>query len=291
VHLIALKILRHSERRGAQELSRETRLLANMESGVLEIRVQSPQRREIRIDMWDLVKGVEIPQIDVRLALEVPASMHVVLRSSSGDVQTSQLIGRQDVRTASGDIDISGASGLLSVETRSGDVTLTDVGTASVGTASGDVVITSARGALDVDSQSGDVRVDSASDSVLVTTASGEVRVGLARDGLDIRTTSGDVTARGGGHVRVRTTSGETKVALMAPLRHAEFSSASGDVTVRVASGIDCDLDADAGSGEVDVQLPLDIRSMKGNHLVGRMGRGNSGIVVRSSSGSVNVTR
>jgi DUF4097 and DUF4098 domain-containing protein YvlB len=135
------------------------------------------------------------------------------------------------------------------------------------------------------------VRVDAADDSIRVETASGEVRVGLARGGLDVRTASGDVIARGGGRVRVRTVSGEAKVALIAPLRHADLSTASGDVTVRVAPGIDCELDADAGSGEVDVELPLDVRSMHGNHVVGRLGRGTAGIVIRSSSGSVNVAR
>lgn len=291
VHLVALKSLHHSERRGAAELSRETRLVANLDSGVLQIQVLYPQRREIRLDVWDLVKGVEIPQLDVRLVLEIPPSLALTLRSASGDVQTSQLGGRQDVKSSSGDVDIASAQGAVTVETRSGDATLTDVAAASVGTASGDVVITSARGPVEVATQSGDVRIDSAADSVAVATASGEVRVGFARVGLDVRTASGDITARGGGQVRVRTVSGETKVALVAPLRRAEFSSGSGDVTVRVAAGIECALDADAGSSEVDVQLPLEVRSMHGNHVVGRLGRGTAAIVVRSSSGSVHVTR
>lgn len=291
VHLMALRIVRHSERRGANELTRDTSLEADVQSGVLALRVRYPQRREIHIDVWDLMKGIEIPEIEVRIALEVPSGMHVALHSSSGDLQTAGLSGRQDLRSSSGDIDVSDASGPLSIDTRSGDATLQDVTSADIGTASGDVVVTSARGPVSVSSQSGDVRIDSAADSVTIATTSGEVRVGLARAGLDVRTASGDVVARGGGHVRVRTVTGESKVALVAPLRHADLSSSSGDVNVRVASGIDCQLDADAGSGEVEVELPLDVRTMHGNRIVGRSGRGTAGIVIRSSSGSVNVAR
>lgn len=291
VHLVALKILRHSERRGADVLARETTLEADVQSGVLALRVHYPQHREIRLDVWDLMKGIEIPEIEVRLALEVPEELRVALHSTSGDLQTAGLSGRQDLTSISGDIGVTDASGPLRVETRSGDATLMEITSAAIGSTSGDVVVTSARGPVDVSTRSGDVRVDSGVDSITIETASGEVRVGLARDGLDVRTASGDVVARGGGRVRVRTVSGEAKVALVAPLRHADLSTGSGDVTVRVASGIDCQLDADAGSGEVDVELPLDVRTMHGNHIVGRLGRGTAGIVIRSASGSVNVAR
>ena len=291
VHLEALKVLRHADRKGAEELARGVRLVADVQPGVLQIHVDYPQRREIRLGVWDLVKGVEIPEINVELAMQVPPSMEVVLRTSNGDLRTSRLTGRQQVRTSSGDVDISDAPGALTVETRSGDATLTDVGAADIGTASGSVVLTSARGVVSVNTQSGDVRIDEASDSVAVATASGEVRLGLARGGFDVRTASGDVVARGAGRVRVRTVSGESKVALIAPLKGAEFSSGSGDVSVRVAPGIDFQLDADAGSGEVDVQVPMDVRSMKGNRVVGRTGRGTAGILIRSASGSVSVAR
>ena len=291
VHLVALKLVRHSEGHGADALASGTRLTADQRSGVLQIHVQYPQRREIRLGVWDLVKGIEIPDVEVRLAIEAPPAMLVSLRSASGDLQTSGMTGRQDIHSASGDVDVADAASAVSVETRSGDATLGDVGPVAVSSASGSVVIASARGTVAVETQSGDVRIDAASDSVRVATASGEVRVGLARAGLDVRTASGDIIARGGGQVRIRTASGESKIALIAPLRRAEFSSSSGDVNVRVAPGIECELDADAGSGDVDVQLPLDVRSMKRNHVIGRLGRGTAEIVIRSSSGSVNVAR
>src|SRR5262245_4712619 len=81
IHLVAVKILRHSERRGAAELSRATTLEADPQSGVLRLSVRYPQRREIRLDVWDLVKGIEIPEIEVRLALEVPPATRVTLQS------------------------------------------------------------------------------------------------------------------------------------------------------------------------------------------------------------------
>jgi DUF4097 and DUF4098 domain-containing protein YvlB len=290
VHLSALKILRHSERRGAQALSRATILEADTRPGTLEVRVRYSQQT-IHLDLWDVMKGIELPEVEVRLVLEVPPELRVSLNSASGDLRSAGLSGRQDLKSASGDIDVSDATGSLHVDTRSGDATLDAIASAVIGTASGSVVITSARGSVAVNTSSGDVRIDSASDSVRIATESGEVRVGLARGGLDVQTASGDVVARGSGRVRIRTGSGEAKVALIAPLQLADLATSSGDVIVRLAPGIDCRVDADAGSGDVEVELPLEVRTMHGNHIVGRLGRGIAGIVIRSSSGSVNVAR
>ena len=106
------------ERRGAAELARDTRLTAELRPGALQIRVEYPQRREIRLDVWDLMKGIEIPEVDVDLALQVPPLLQVMLRSSSGDMRTSQLTGRQQVRTASGDVEVADAPGNVAIETR-----------------------------------------------------------------------------------------------------------------------------------------------------------------------------
>jgi len=291
VHLVALKVVRNSDRRGADVLDRETRVETGVEGGVLAVRVLYPQRGQIRLDVWDLFKGVEIPEVEVRLALEAPPSLPVRLRSMSGDMETSGLAGRQELVSASGDVDVSDATGAVAIETRSGDATLANIASAEVSTASGKIVIGAVRGSVAVSTLSGDVRIDSANDSVRVATASGDVRVGLARSGLVVRTESGDVIARAGGSVHVITASGEAKIALIAPLERAVLHTGSGDVSVRLASGIDGTLDADAGGGDLSLDLPLDVQTRTDHHVVGRLGRGTSGIVIRTASGSVNVAR
>jgi len=291
VHLVALKIVRNGDRRGGDQLARDTRVEAEVAGGTLKLYVRYPQHREIHLDLWDVMKGIDIPEVEVRLSILVPPASSVRLQSASGDLQTSGIGGRQDLQASSGDVEVTAATGALAVATHSGDATLTDVNGARLETSSGAVVISSARGPVTVHTGSGDVRVDSASDSLSVETSSGEVRIGLARSGLNVRTGSGDVIARAGGRVRVRTESGEAKVALIAPLHAADLATGSGDLSVRVAQGIEGRLDADAGSGDVDVQLPMIERTSRNNHIVGRMGRGNTDIVIRSSSGSVNVAR
>jgi len=291
VHLVALKLVRNADGRGAAELARGVRVDADRQGDALAIAVRYPQRREIRLDVWDLMKGVRIPEIEVRVSIDVPAGVVVVLHTASGDVQTAGLVATQRVTTMSGDVDVTDARGPLTISTRSGDVMLGDVGAVAVGTASGDVTIDAARGLVDVGTQSGDVRIDSASDSVTVETASGEVRVGLARVALDVETASGDVTARAGGRVRVRTATGEAKVALVAPLRYADVTTASGDVSLRLGPGVEGEIDADAGSGDVSVDVGMALKSTHGNHVTGRLGRGTARLVVRSASGSVDIAR
>src|SRR5262249_41054418 len=136
IHLVAVKILRHSERRGAAELSRATTLEADPQSGVLRLSVRYPQRRAIPLGGWGLVKGIEIPEIEVRLALEVPPATRVTLQSASGDLRTAGLSGHQELTSSSGDIDVADATGLLRIDTRSGDATLESIGAAAIGSTS-----------------------------------------------------------------------------------------------------------------------------------------------------------
>ncbi len=290
VHLVALKTVRHSEAPGAARLAEDTRLVADLASGVLKIEVRYPARREIHINLWDLVRHFEWPEVNVQLSVELPPGLALALRSASGDLQTSGLSGRQDLHSSSGDIEVDGAAA-LTIETRSGDVTADTIAGGAISTSSGNVVVASTRGPLVVRSHSGDVRIDSAADSVTVDTGSGEVRVGLARLGLVARTGSGEITARAGGVVRVETSSGETKLALTSPLRRADIQAGSGDVVVRIAPAIECRVDAQAGSGDVEVALPLLNRISRDHLVIGRLGRGTTAIVIRTASGSINVAR
>lgn len=291
VHLVALKTVRNSEAKGAARLAQDTRLVADLVSGVLKIGVRYPARREIHLNVWDLMRHFEWPEVDVQLALELPPGLPMALRSASGDLQTSGLSGRQDLHSSSGDIEVDGAGAVLAIETRSGDVTADTISGGSISTSSGNVVVASTRGPLVVQSHSGDIRIDSAADSVTADTGSGEIRVGLARLGLDARTGSGDITARAGGVVRVTTSSGETKLALTSPLRRADIQAGSGDVVLRLAPAIECRLDAEAGSGDVEVSLPLLNRISRDHQVIGRLGRGTTAIVIRTASGSINVAR
>lgn len=291
VHLVALKTVRNPESQGATRLAEETRLMADLTSGVLKIGVRYPTRREIHINLWDLMRHFEFPEVAVQLAVELPPGLPLALRSASGDLQTSGVSGRQVLHSSSGDIEVEGAGASLSIETRSGDVTTETIAGGSVATSSGNVVIASSRGPLVVRSRSGDIRVDSATDSVTVESGSGEVRVGFARLGLDARSGSGDITARAGGAVHVESSSGEIKLALTSPLRRADIQSGSGDVVVRVAPAIECHIDAEAASGDVEIGLPLINRISREHQVIGRLGRGTSAIVIRTASGSINVAR
>src|ERR1041385_2919830 len=87
VHLVAMKIVRNCTERSATELSRQARVEADATGTRPRLSVAYPQRRDIRIGLWDLFHGFEIPELEVRLALEVPPSLPIHFHTASGDVE------------------------------------------------------------------------------------------------------------------------------------------------------------------------------------------------------------
>jgi DUF4097 and DUF4098 domain-containing protein YvlB len=115
----------------------------------------------------------------------IPAGVPIVVRTGSGDLALSSLLGAIHVQTDSGDIR---GSGLAGVETGSGDVSLTLDDPAEqivVKTGSGDVdlAVPSGRYRLIVSTGSGDSSIsgvtsdEAANGSIAISTGSGDVQV------------------------------------------------------------------------------------------------------------------
>jgi hypothetical protein len=287
IHLVALKIVHLGGTAQGRDLARNTRVEAGPSGERFAVRVVYPQRRVVRIGLWDLVHGLEIPQVEVRLSLEVPPSIPVELHTASGDLETAGLTSRQSLRTVSGDVEVSDADGALSVVTASGDLRLDEVAATRIQTTSGDVEIGFSRGPLTVTTASGDVTLDASDDSVTVTTTSGEVRIGHGRRGVRVHSESGDVSATASGRVDVETTSGEARIELALPVLAADIRTQSGDVSVRVPSRLECRIDAQTSSGDLDVSLPLETQTTGQHRLIGTIGRGTVPLRLRSSSGNL----
>lgn len=287
IHLVALKVVRNAVGHSADELSRDTRVVAERSGDRLLVRVVYPQRRNIRIGLWDFFRGFDIPDIEVRLAIEAPRSILASLRTASGDVETQGLVRGVTIVTASGDVNVHGG-GAVDVQTSSGDVIANAVGALGARTESGNVTLGRAGGPVRVETSSGDVRVDVADDSVDVTTVSGDVRVGRAA-GATVHTESGDVVTTTAAHARVETSSGEAQVSLMAPCELADVHTSSGDVRLEVSRALGGSLDAASGSGSLDVDLPLDTRTLTAQRVLGTFGHGSARLRVRSSSGNIHV--
>jgi DUF4097 and DUF4098 domain-containing protein YvlB len=293
IHLTALKLANSRMSVRARDFARGTRVETSTESGRFVVRVRYPQRQTFHTSFSQLFKGeFDLPRVEVRLALEVPASLPVDLETSSGDLETNGLAGPQSLQTTSGDIEVRAAGALLSIVTTSGDVMAAGLGRAQVRSVSGDVTLDAARGPLDVRTTSGDISLSGVTDSLKLSSVSGDIQADRAPHGLEAGTTSGGISVDGlaGGLVRVRSTSGGVRFGLDRNLRRADVSTVSGEVRVRLADGLGCDLALTSTSGTLESSVPMRIRTASRHELSGVVAGGGPPVVLHSLSGDIAVT-
>jgi len=273
IHLTALKLAGSRVSMRAEEFARGTRVETSTESGRFVVRVRYPQRQRLHASLSQLFRGeLDLPRVEVRLSLEVPARLPVDLETASGDLETTGLAGPQSLQTTSGDIEVRAAVRVRSV--------------------SGDVTLDAARGPLEVRTTSGGINLSGVADSLGLSSVSGDIQVDRAPRGLDAGTTSGSIVVDGlaGGLVRLRSTSGEVRFGLDRSLRRADVSTVSGRITARLADGLGCNLTLKSSSGTLDSSVPLKIRSVSRHEMSGVVSGGGPPVVLHSLSGDIAVT-
>jgi DUF4097 and DUF4098 domain-containing protein YvlB len=292
IHLTALKLV-NSKSKQADEFARGTRVETSTEAGRFVVRVRYPQRKTLHASLSQLFKGeFDLPRVEIRLSLEVPPGLPVDLETTSGDLETSGLAGAQSLQTTSGDIEVNAAAAFLSITTTSGNVMASGSGRAQVRSVSGDVTVDVARGPLDIRTTSGDINLSGVTDSLGLSSVSGDIQVDRAPRGLNAGTTSGSIVVAGlaGGLVRLRSTSGEVRFGLDRGLRGADVSTVSGEISVRLADRLGCDLRLKSTSGTLDSSVPMQIRTVSRNEMSGAVSGGGPPVVLHSVSGDIAVT-
>jgi lia operon protein LiaG len=208
------------------------------------------------------------------LRVEVPAGKSVEIREAVGEADVRGVQGSVALDIGSGAVTATGVRGALALETGSGSVTVSDVdGELNVDTGSGSVEVTGVRGpAVMIDTGSGTVTgTDIESPSVHVDTGSGGIRLE--------RVSSADVS--------LDTGSGAVNVELLERVDNLMVDTGSGSVTLYLPSGLGAEIEAETGSGGIDVEVPVQIRSVKRDHLLGRIGDGRGRIDIDTGSGSI----
>ena len=292
IRVTALKIARGSDRRAAEEFARETRVMLSTEGGRCRITVRYPQGRQVKVGLWEMMSGeFEFPGVEVRLTISVPPNLPLQLRSTSGDLLTEEIVGRQELDTTSGEIEVNVAGGSVRATSTSGDVRVSARGAARLRSVSGSVVADAVGGPLDAHTTSGELVVRVAEDSLALGTVSGDIRVDRAPRGIVASTTSGHIETRAtAGVVRLSTSSGDVDVRLVEPLGRVEITSSSGDISARLADGMRCDVELRTSNGTLDTTVPLEVRTMSRHRVSGSVRGGTTPVVLRSSSGDITLT-
>lgn len=212
------------------------------------------------------------------LVVEVPADTRFAMYLAVGEI---------DARDLDGDIEL---------DTGSGAVTVTDVtGSLEVDTGSGRVAVRGVRGDLGVDTGSGRIEVsDVTGDVVVLDTGSGSI---VAEDIdarlLEVDTGSGSISLEGirSRDVVLDTGSGGIEIELLTDVDRLEIDTGSGSVTVRAPADLGGMVEIDTGSGGIDLDFPLEVRSVRRDHVEGRIGDGRGRIEIDTGSGSVRLIR
>jgi hypothetical protein len=291
LHIRALKIVRAPDNAKAREIANQIRVAVSRQDGRYLLKVTYPQRQVVHVGFWEMMSGdVQLPRSEMRLALDVPAEIPVSLHSTSGDLSTDMLAGVQRLETTSGDAEVRDSRGPVTFSSTSGDLTGSFGAAARVRTVSGDVEVDRAGGPLDVHTTSGDITVRDAADSLLLGTVSGDIEVGRAANGLNATTTSGTVHARGlGGRCQLETSSGDVEASLTRGISRADFESGSGDITVRFGPGVGAALEVRTSNGTIDASVPIEVKSVTRRLLTGKVGSGQTPVLLRSSSGDIQI--
>ncbi len=289
IHVTAVKVVRSGSRAESERMARDLGVEILTGADEVAVKVRYPSRRSIRIGFWDLFSDFQVPSAEIRLELQVPRGVTLAVRNSSGDIRTEGLAGPQELDAASGDVRVFDASGPVRVGTSSGDVEARRVAALRIQTASGDVDVTDARGPADLRASSGDVTVNDARDSLRLATVSGDVTVRGAGRGVAVATTSGEVVLRGArGRVEVTASSGSVEAAVEA-LAGASITTGSGDIVLRLASGLGARLELQTSNGSLQMDAPIQVTSLSRRRVEGTLGAGGPLVALRSASGDIHV--
>jgi hypothetical protein len=208
----------------------------------------------------------------------MPRSGRLRSFEGSGDQAIQDIEGRVELTSGSGDIEATNLGERLVARVGSGDITLRDV-----------------RGDAELASGSGDISGENLSSRVEARTGSGDIRFSFIGKDLRANTGSGSVVIREAmGNMQIHASSGDIAVhATFIPAALWEIESVSGDVDFKLPSQSPFSLDAVAKNGiiESDFSIPTTHEAGSRQIMRGEIGKSDSRIYVRTSSGRIRIRK
>jgi hypothetical protein len=146
--------------------------------------------------------------------------------------------------------------------------------------------ISTASGNIKAEGVSGRMRLNTASGNVTLQGVSGEIHANSASGRVSVREASGTVSAN--------TASGDVDVELtrLEGAGDLRFSSASGNVRVRLPSNVDADVEMSTASGSIDTNFPIEVKDDRygsGKRASGRLGNGSRLLRISTASGDLSL--
>jgi DUF4097 and DUF4098 domain-containing protein YvlB len=211
--------------------------------------ILSGSDNEIKVDLVYAVEPEDAFEPDIQERTNEIRIKERWRSRSSGQVSWTITVPKEteiDFSTASGDLSIEGVHEEIEASTASGDITILDTeGRLDVSTASGDIEISDSGGEMDLSTASGDIKARDINGEMDLSTASGDIRIKNSKGEFEISCASGDIEA--------------SEIVLT---EEGSFSTASGDIELKLAESAEYDIECSAASGDIELDY-------QGNNLNG----------------------
>ncbi len=214
---------------------------------------------------------------NVRYEVSVPAKFNLDLKTAGGAITVASLEGEVRAHTAGGSIKTGRIDGPVQVHT-----------------AGGSLEIEGATGPIEAVTSGGHIRVANAGSTLSARTSGGSIRIGKARGLVKARTSAGSIEIeQAASAVEATTSAGSIRVGLTgSPEGDCILETSAGDISLRLPEQASARLDAKTSAGSVRSDLALTAGAeSKRDRLVGTLGTGGHLVKLRTSAGSIRLSR
>jgi DUF4097 and DUF4098 domain-containing protein YvlB len=292
VYFEAIKKVQAQNKEEAERLAALLEVEVKRDGDEIKIVTKYPRDETARKSIISYIMK-RYPKMDITLHVTIPERLDVEMKTASGDLRASDMLGAVAMTSASGDLTAVDINGDVQMAASSGDIEVETIG--------GGAILASASGDITARDVAGDVQIE---------TASGDISIADIGKDLQIETVSGDVTGESVGAILFRGVNGS-----------AEFSDVRGDVTAASASGDlsfrvipprdarykvsassgDIDLrflvimqdgyilKAGTTTGEISASLPIRLTTVGRNKIAGIVRDGKGMVVLETASGDISI--
>lgn len=148
-----------------------------------------------------------------------------------------------------------------------------------ISTASGNLKASGINGEINLQTASGDVHVSDVDGVIKASTASGEMQIREVTGAVNASSASGNV---------------DVEIERLDGAKDLKFSSASGNVSVKLPNNLDANVHLSTASGSITTDFPLEVKGDEygpSRSARGQLGSGSRTLRITSASGDVSLKR
>lgn len=198
-----------------------------------------------------------VGNLEAYYTIYTPKKFNTSVKTSGGNVDSKNLIGKADYYTSGGNINVQKLEGGVVLSTSGGNIDASDI-----------------NGELDAETSGGNVVLENIVGNVEGHTSGGDVEF----IGVDGRVKGGT----SGGNVTVKMTGANKGI---------DVETSGGDIEIFVKDGTGADVDAETSGGSVDCDFPVTVRGkVRESELHGKINGGGELIRASTSGGSIRLS-